>query len=545
MQVSGITRGLATAAIASLFAAAIVGCGGSSSDAPTGTLRVTYASFPDYLDPALSYSLEGGNAMYDVYLPLLTFAHASGKAGTRVVPALAKALPKVSDDGRTYTLFLRKGLRYSNGKPVRASDFKWQIERVFLLNSPGSPFYEDIVGAPRFAATKKGGIDGIQVDDGSGKIVIHLAEPRGTFEDELALLFAAPVPRSSPAKDMTADPPPATGPYEIVSVQQGRGWRYRPNPVWAAHNGPAVPQVPAGHVAAIEVKILRNPSTQVNQIIQGSSDWMQNPPSADRLPELERKYGDSQLRSYSQPSIFYFWMNTRRPPFDDLRVRRAVNYALDPRALERIYAGQMQASQQVLPPGIPGYRQFEPYPHDMRTAKRLMAKADPADRSVSVWTDSFGPNKEAGEYYQDVLSKLGFQAQLKVLSPDNYFTVIGNESTPELDTGWSNWLEDYPHPNDYFEPQLSPAGIRPTGGTNWARFASPPITAQIETLGGQQLGKAQEAAYAGLDRKVMAQAPWAPFGNLTLTVFVSSRVDADQLVFSPTYGVDLTSFQLK
>lgn len=538
-------RCLAALAVTAAFALAAAGCGDSSSSGSDGTLRVTYNSFPDYLDPALTYSLEGATALYDVYLPLLTFAHASGRAGTKVVPALARSLPQISDGGRTYSLVLRKGLRYSDGTPVRASDFKHEIERVFLLNSPGSPFYEDIVGASRFAARKRGGIAGIRVDDASGRIVIHLVRPRGTFTDELALLFAAPVPAGTPAEDMTADPPPATGPYVITKVRRGHGWSYTRNPAWATHNGVAIPEVPAGHVDRIQVSLLTNPSTQVNQIVQGDSDWMQNPVPPDRLPELKQKYDGTQLRTYEQPSIFYFWMNTQRPPFDDVRVRRAVNYALDPAALERIYAGQMSASQQVLPPGIPGYRRFQLYPHDMRKAKRLLAEADPADRTVTVWTDSASPNKEAGEYYEDVLRKLGFRTELKAVNPDNYFTLIGNAGTPNLDTGWANWLEDYPHPNDYFEPQLSAAGLRATGATNWARFEEAPINARIEELGVQQLGKQQEAAYAALDREVMARAPWAPFGNLTLSVFVSSRIDAEQLVFSPNFGADLTSFQFK
>ena len=116
--------------------------------------------FPDYLDPALSYTAEGWTAMYDTYIPLLTYAHASGKAGSEVIPGLAKSLPKITDGGKTYTLFLRKGLKYSDGSPVKASDFTFAVERMFKLNSGGSPFYTDIVGAEKFAETKKGGIPG-------------------------------------------------------------------------------------------------------------------------------------------------------------------------------------------------------------------------------------------------------------------------------------------------------------------------------------------------------------------------------------------------
>jgi peptide/nickel transport system substrate-binding protein len=134
--------------------------GGSSSGKEGGTLTGAYAAFPDYLDPALSHTGEGWTAMYDTYIPLLTYAHANGAAGGKVIPGLAAAMPKVSDDGKTYTLKLRKGLKYSNGEPVVASDFTHSLERVYLLNSSGSPFYDDIVGAEKFAKTKKGASPG-------------------------------------------------------------------------------------------------------------------------------------------------------------------------------------------------------------------------------------------------------------------------------------------------------------------------------------------------------------------------------------------------
>ncbi|HEV7563304.1 MAG TPA: ABC transporter substrate-binding protein, partial [Solirubrobacterales bacterium] len=123
------------AAVAALLAIAfcLSACGASSGGREGGTLRVTYASFPDYLDPALSYDTESYTAMYNTYIPLLTYAHADGEAGSRVIPGLARALPKVTDGGRTYTLFLRQGLRYSDGTPVRASDFTHSVERMLKL----------------------------------------------------------------------------------------------------------------------------------------------------------------------------------------------------------------------------------------------------------------------------------------------------------------------------------------------------------------------------------------------------------------------------
>ncbi len=272
---------------------------------------------------------------------------------------------------------------------------------------------------------------------------------------------------------------------------------------------------------------------------------MVNPPPSERIGPLRQQYGDSQLVVTPQISVFYFWINTTQPPFDDVRVRRAVNYAIDPRALVRIYAGQIAPMQQILPPAMPGHVAYRPYPHDMAKAKALMAAADPSDRQIDVWTNTYPANLEAGEYYEGVLRELGFEPKLKTLDPANYFTVIGNTSTPNLDTGWGNWLLDYPHPNDYFEPQLTEEGIQPTNNTNWSQFDDPALDNKVARLRRVPLGPQQEAAYARLDREYMRQAPWAPFGTIAFNTFVSSEIDAENLVVSPIYGQDLASFEPK
>jgi peptide/nickel transport system substrate-binding protein len=535
---------LAVALIAATASVALLaGCGGSGNSSPeSSTLDITYAAFPDYLDPSLSYSVEGWTAMWETYVPLLTYAHAEGAAGTKVIPGLARALPKISDGGRTYTLFLRKGLKYSDGTPVRASDFRATIERVLAMNSPASPFYTDIVGAEKFAKIKEGGIAGIQTDDATGRIVIHLMQPRSTFVNELAMLSTAPLPADTKRKDLSADPPPGTGPYEIVDAKPGRGWEYRRNPEWAKANGPLMPRIPDGHYDDIDVRVIANAETAVNEIIHGKIAWMEEPPPPDRYEELSNRYLGSQLMVTPQIDVYYFWMNVRQPPFDNVQVRRAVNYAVDPAALERIYGGMMKGVQQVLPAAMPGHRTFRLYPHDVRKARELIAAADPQERKVTVWTDDYAPNKEAGEYYEGVLREIGLEPTLKVVPAANYTTIIGNESTPNLDTGWAAWYLDYPHPNDYFQPQLSGESIVPTLSNNYARFDDPAINRQIARLDSEPLGPQQEAAYARLDREVMKQAPWAPFGTTEMVTFVSSEIDTEKLVVSPVYGQDLATF---
>jgi len=517
----------------------------SSGGKEGGALRGTYASFPDALDPALARTIEGWTAMYDTYLPLLTYARANGQAGSKIVPALAENLPKVSDDRKVYTLTLRKGLKYSDGTPVKASDFAASVERMFKLNSGGSPFYTGIVGAEKFTETKSGGIPGIETDDKTGKIVIHLTKPRGTFTSELAMMYVAVLPADTPAKNLTADPPPATGPYEITKVEPGRSWSYDRNPQWEKANGELISGVPSGHLDKIDIKVVSNPTTQVNEVERGTSDWMQATIPTDLYNEVKEKYEGTQFRVEPTISNYFFWMNTTKAPFDDLKVRQAVNYALNSAAMERIYAGTLKANQQILPPGMPGYKKFELYPYDMEKAKKLIAEANPSDRNVSVWVDDEDPNNQAAAYYQGVLKKLGFNAKLKEIAAEDFFPLIGNQSTPDLDTGWINWYEDYPHPNDFFQPLLSGESIQPVENSNLAMIDDPKLNAKINRLEEEPLGPQQEAEYAELDREYMEQAPWAPYGSRTVSTFVSSAIDLESIVFNPTFGQSLTSFQFK
>jgi peptide/nickel transport system substrate-binding protein len=545
-KLGGVIAVLVLAAVAAIGLVSCGGGGGSSTGGggkEGGILNATYKSFPDYMDPQLSYTAEGWTAMGEIYIPLLTYKHAEGAEGSQVVPGLAKEMPKISNGGKAYTLFLRKGLKYSNGEPVKASDFLYAVERLFKVNSGGSVFYTIIKGGEKFAETKSGGIPGIKTDDKTGEIKIELERPSGTFTNELALMFVAPVPQGTPNEDLSANPPPGTGPYMITNVQGKNSWEYKRNPYWAKANSKAMPEYPTGIVDGAKVTVVRNDETQVNDIEQGKFDWMQNPPPASRYAQVKEKFEGTQFRVEPTISTYYFWMNTTKPPFNDVKVRQAVNYAIDSAALERIYAGQIKASHQILPEGMPGRKDFDLYPHNLAKAKEMLEEANPSDMNITVWTDNESPNKEAGEYYEGVLKEMGFNTKLKVINADNYFTVIGNRSTPDLDTGWSDWFEDFPHPNDFFQPLLAGESILDTNNGNFAQIDEPSLNKEISELGEEQLGPEQEERYAELDKKYMELAPWAPYGQRTLSTFVSSAINLENVIYNPTFFQYLTSFE--
>jgi peptide/nickel transport system substrate-binding protein len=542
------------ACVTALAALGLVACGGDDDGGGEATeggeINVTMTSFPDYLDPQLSYTLEGWEVLWNTYVPLLTYKHEAGEAGTEVVPALAEDLPEISNGGKTYKLTLRKGMKYSDGQPIVASDFKFAIERLFTVDSGGSVFYEDIVGAEDFADGKADSISGITTNDQTGEITIELTDPNGTYPHLLGLMFGAPIPKNTPNADdpagLTNNPPPSSGPYMITNVDAPRTAVMVRNPQFKTVQDAGASEVPDGHVDQINIAQNKSNSAQVTGVEQGSIDFMVDPPISDRLPEVRAQYSD-RFRFEESINTYYWWMNTQTPPFNDVRVRQAINYAIDPEALNRIFGGRLHPTQQILPPGMPGYQEYKLYPGpDMQKAQQLLAQANPSDKDITVWTDDEPDRKRLGEYYEDLLKQLGFNTTLKVIAGDVYFTTIGNEKTPDLDTGFTDWFQDFPHPDDFFRPLLNGASDLPTNSNNFSSVRIPALDKKMDELLMHQLDEPGiEDQYAALDKAYMEQAVWAPYGNEEFTTFVSDRLDFDTVYHHLLFNEDYTSFAIK
>ncbi|HET7567650.1 MAG TPA: ABC transporter substrate-binding protein, partial [Gaiellaceae bacterium] len=220
----------------------------SSSGKSFANFRIAYDTGIDFLDPALSYTVQGWAIMWNVYLPLLGYKHVNGPDGATLVPYLAKSLPQVSSDGKTYTFQLRDGLKYSDGTPIKASDFKSTIERDYAVDSPGVGFFGGIVGADACSSNPKScDITGITADDASGKITIKLTAPQGDFQNILATEFAAPLPASTPAKDQSTTPAPSTGAYMIKSYAPNKQAIVVRNPQWQTNKAAGITAVPDGN----------------------------------------------------------------------------------------------------------------------------------------------------------------------------------------------------------------------------------------------------------------------------------------------------------
>ena len=519
------------------------GSGGTTSGTASGgktfaNFRIAYDTGTDYLDPGLSYTVEGWQIMWNVYLPLVGYKHANGPDGATIVPYLAKDLPKVSADGKTYSFTLRDGLKYSDGTPIKASDFAATIERDFKVDSPGVGFFGNIVGADTFGKTKTGHISGITTDDTTGEITIKLNEPQGDFTNILATEFAALVPAGSPAKDQSTTPLPSSGPYMIKSYAPNKKAIIVRNPNFdaAAFGG----NVPAGNPDQMTIDIIGDDTVALQRVIAGQDDYDFHQLPPDRLASTQQKYGD-QIKVYTPANTYYFFMNTRVAPFDNLKVRQAVNFAINREALVRIYGGLAQPTENVLPPTYPQYQKLNMYPYNLAKAKKLIQDSGQAGAEVTVWNHDRGTDPKATAYLTDVLNSIGLKAKEKVINSAVYWTTVGNQAT-KAQIGFADWFQDYPHPLDWFDVLLNGERITDTHNNNYANFDDKAVNAKIDLLKKEaSLTDAVNTQWASVDKMVGEQAPWAPFMNRQFTDFFGADIDLSCYVNHVLYQFDFSS----
>jgi peptide/nickel transport system substrate-binding protein len=532
-------RAVSSAAAIACSLLLVAGCGGSGGG---NGITIAETAQPDSLDPAVGYTVNSLEPGWLVYTPLLTYRHASGRAGAQLVPGLAESLPQVSSDGRTYRLKLRSGLHYSDGTPVRASDFEHAVERVLALASPGASFFLGIDGAQQYVAKKRhgGGLPGILADDRSGAITIRLAQPDGTFSNVLAMVFAAPVPRTTPFSNRTATPPPGVGPYRYLKVRPGRDFVLERNGRFD------VPGIPKAGISPIDVRIEKSLQRQAEDVLRNDLDYMQDPPPPDILPKV-RAEARGRYAEYASPTTVFFFLNHRTPPFDDPRVRQAAEYALDRRAAVRLFGGLLDGACNILPPDVPGSRPVEPCPWqaaggaaDLAKARALVRAAGARGTKVSVWSPRGAPYDRFATVYADSLRKAGLDARPRIVDFSQYPQLIGSRRTG-AQTGIVVYSQDFPHPADFLR-QFSGSTIAPSGSVNFGNVDDPGVTHAIDTLATRSDLAATAPRWADIDRKLVTRAHVVPIGFQKRTLFVSDRLKPSCTIVHPVFGADYTSF---
>lgn len=548
-------------ALAILLAVAVAACGGGNNKSSTsanagasagsgkegGTVTVLMGTAPDFLDPQLGYTTQAAEPDWISYTPLLTYQHAGGTAGGTLIPGLATGLPTVSADGKTYTMTMRKGLTFSNGTPVKASDFKYTIERAIKLNWGGKSFFTNyIAGASAYDTGKASTISGITTDDATGKITVTLTQPYGAFANVLAFPSAGIVPSGTPMKNLSSSPPPGVGPYMITASVPNRSFTLKRNTRFGSFG---IPGIPTGHVDTVQVNIVSNTQSEAQQVLSNQADVFDPgdtlPPAL--LPQIQSQASDRFSRE-PIPSTFYFFLNTTKPPFNNAMARQAVNYAIDRQAMVRLASGFLKPTCFFLPEGIVGHPTSScPYGEgpNLSKAQQLVKQAGLAGTAVTVWGEQRSPRREYVDYYTDLLNKIGFKATEKIVSDTVYFPTIGNAKT-DPQTGFADWIQDFPNPSDFYL-LMDARTIQPTNNENFSKVNDPHIQQQLNKLNPVPATKLSSVAsdWTSLDEYTAKQAYVAVYGSESLPKFFSNRLNFGAAVFHPTYLNDWTTFQLK
>ena len=545
------TRAGALAVAAAILLAA---CGGGSSSSSAGSgsgsgggiATVDLVSSPGTLDPGLAYTAQSQDADWLVYTGLLTYAHANGTAGSQVIPGLATGMPVITNGGKTYTLTLRSGLKYSNGKPVQVGDFAYAIERDIKLNWGGVSFLTTtIAGAADYQSGKASSISGIVSDPSTNQITINLISDYGPFDNVLAFTAAGLVPTGTPMTDQISNPPVGVGPYMFENVVSNSSFELVRTPGFASFH---LPGVPLGHVD-VSVSTESNPLIAAENVLQNKVDAFDpsSPIPATLLSSI-KSTASSRFETIPTPWTFYFWMNTTIAPFDNKNARIAVSEAVDRTALERLSSGFLSPGCNFIPPGVVGHQDGncvnQTNGPDVAKAKALVASSGLTGAPVTVWGFNTSPRSAYVQYYASVLNSIGFNASVKLTAPAIYGSTIGDAAT-KAQTGDGDWLQDFPNPVDFYIP-LSAASINPTHNINYSYVDDPVIekaTAVLDQVPTSQLTTVAQQ-WASLDTYVNTQAYEFVYGYAQLSKFLSNRIDFATAIFSPIYLNDYSSWQL-
>jgi YVTN family beta-propeller protein len=523
-----------------------------------GTLRIESAGLweCECFDPNVPWNVEPWAFMTTVFDGLVAYKRVGGTEGGTVVPDLATAVPIPTDAGRTYTFRLRPGLRFSNGQPVQASDVRASFERMLRV-SWGAVLYHGIAGGAD-CTEQPARCDlsaGVEADDEAGTVVIHLTEPDPDFLAKLALPFASVLPAESPRRQDTGLPLVGTGPYKLAAFAPD-GFRLVRNPNFRVWSRDAQP---AGYPDAIEVRFGAGLARQIEDVTSGAADYVVgfsgygDPLPPERLSELAARYA-GQFHSDPIALTQYVFLRTTEAPFDDPRVRRALNYAVDRRAVLDLLGGPLgaQATCQMLAPNLPGYEPYCPYtldPNpagtwtapDFGRASRLVARSGTKGMHVRMVADA--PRADIGRYFVSLLRGLGYRASLKVLDLGDFPEyVYGHEQRVQLAT--TAWLGDYISPANFLQPNFACPSLN-GGELNVSEYCNARIDAVMRRAAEAQADNPAGALalWAEADHMVTDAAPAVFLSNPHHVALVSERVGNYQV--HPVWGPLLDQLWVK
>jgi YVTN family beta-propeller protein len=544
VRVGGSPQGIALAA-GRVWVTVQAG-GGAAAVSPGGTLHVTSQEEPDSLDPALAREPLSWQLEYATCAKLLNYPDRAAPQGSLLVPEVARSMPAISPDRKTYTFTIRQGFRFSppSRAAVNAQTFKFAIERGLKLPPRLYGEADDIVGATAYATGKAPHVAGIAA--AGNRLTIRLSKPSPWFLEELAEPLFCAVPIDTPVTPRGVPVLPAAGPYYFASHHPGREIVLKRNPNYTGDR--------PHRLQEIRVTIGVSPGQSIEQIEAGNTDYtLDYGLAAGAHARLASRYGPGspaaragRQRYFLSPAfgLDYLVLNTSRPLFTDVKLRQAVNYAIDRHALARLgFSPTTPApavpTDQYLIPGARGFRDARIYPFspDVATARRLAGGKHP---KVVFYNCTTANCREHGAIIEENLEAAGFRVEVKEFPLG---VLVGKLNNPRakhepFDLAVGRAFHGTPDPFDFLNWLLD-AKL----GANGGLFDDVDASRRLERAA-MMTGPHRDRTYGELDIDLARNtAPVIAFSYQTRQDFFSARTGCQ--VYVPTYGMDLAALCIR
>jgi len=514
-----------------LLASALVvsACSSSSDDAggSGGAITVAYQNDIATLDPAIGYDWQNWSIIKSLFSRLLDYEPGT----TNLVPDLATEMPKISADGKTFEFTLRDDVNFHNGRLLVAEDVKYSIERAVnpKTQSPGAGFFASIEGFDAASSGKSTDISGITVNSPTS-ITFKLSRPDATFLHVMAINFASVVPKEDAEKfgpDFGKNPV-GSGAFKFTSWALGQKLTLDKNTDYYREGLPKLDQI------NFEVGV--DPTVALQRLKNNEVDILGDSiPAANYIAEKENSDNEGLIIEGGQLQTGYVTLNVKIKPLNNVKVRQAVNHAIDKARIVQILNGRADAANQPLPPSMPGYDTgYKGFAYDVTKAKALLAEAGLANGfSTELWTSNTDPNPRIAQSIQEDLAKVGIKASIKSLAQANVIEAGSSGKAPMVWSGGMAWIADFPDPSNFWGPILGCGGAVP-GGWNWSQYCNKTLDAEAvkaDAMTDPAKADERQKLWGSVFTRAMDEAPWVPIFNEKRITMKSSRLGGDNSLY--------------
>jgi oligopeptide transport system substrate-binding protein len=491
-----------------------------------GAATITFNNDLTTLDPQVGYDWQNWSVIKSIFDGLMDY-----KPGTtELEPDLAESYA-VSDDGLTYTFKLRDGVKFHNGRAMTSADVKYSFDRAVspTTQSPGGGYFGMILGYDEVAGGKATSLSGIETPDDK-TVIFKLSRPDATFLHLMAINFGYIVPKEEVEK-AGADwgkKPVGTGAFKFVEWAPGQNIKLERNKDYFRAGVP--------YLDNVTFEFGQDPTVAVLRLKKGEVDIVGDGLPPAQFTEVMADPANKDLIAVGdQLHTGYVTMNVTQPPFDNLKVRQAVNMAINKERIVRLINNRAVPATQALPPAMPGYNTANKgYAYDPEGAKKLLAEAGVGEISTELYAMNVDPNPRIAQSIQQDLAAVGIKAEIRSLAQAEVISAGGAGKAPMIWSGGMAWIADFPDPANFYYGILGCSGAV-EGGWNWSKYCNKDLDARAGNADAMvkddQLAERIEQWKAIFD-DVLKDAPWAPVFNEKRFTYHSARLGGDPALFT-------------